>query len=155
MQLLGRRGLGIIVAAWLLAGCPRYAIQPPPRYTNEPPAESTEVTLAASARRSERPARPVASPSPTCIRGTIVTSGTAEIPVARARVTVVVRDTQTAEATTDDNGRFSWCTSRALEGPAVRASVRVEKAAFTASDREIDIPVGSTTELAIGLSPTS
>lgn len=152
MQLLGRR-LGIMVAAWLLAACPRYAVQPPPRYATDPSGESAGVTLATNAKKPDKPARPAGNP--TCISGTIMTGGAVEIPIARARVTVALRDLHTGEALTDDNGRFNWCAPRVVDGTTVRATVRVEKAAFATSDREIDIPVGSTTELAIGLNPTS
>jgi hypothetical protein len=156
MQLLGRRGFGIIVVAWLVAGCPRYARQPP-NYAGEPPNESAGATFAANAQRSDRTSREprqAEGRGPTCISGVIKTSGTLEIPVARARVKVARGETVVAETTTDDNGRFSWCTERLPDGMTLRTSVHVEKAAFVSSDRQLDIPVGTTTELIIGLNPT-
>ena len=154
MQLLGRRGLGVFAVAWLVVGCPRYSRQPPPAS-----ASATAVaTFAAQGGRGERASRELrtvrASKEPTCISGVIVTSGLAEIPVARARVTVARGEIVVAETTTDDNGRFSWCAERALDGLTVRTSVHVQKAAFSSSERLFDIPVGMTTELTIGLSPT-
>ncbi len=151
MQLLGRR-VGILVAAWLFAGCPRYSRQPPP---NGGHSESSGATFASNANRAT--SRPVAvdtSKNPTCINGLIKTTGAAEIPVARARVKVARGESVVGETTTDDQGRFTWCAPRALDGMTVRTSVHVEKAAFVSSEREIDLPVGTTTELTIGLNPS-
>ena len=91
---------------------------------------------------------------PTCISGVIQTSGVTEIPIARARVRVARGETIVGETTTDDNGRFSWCAERMLEGMTVRTRLHVEKAAFVSTERQLDIPIGTTTELTIGLNPT-
>ncbi|MEZ0312529.1 MAG: carboxypeptidase-like regulatory domain-containing protein [Myxococcota bacterium] len=152
MQLLGRR-VGILVAAWLLAACPRYSRQPPP-YTAQS-SETAGASFASNGNRASARAVPLeAGKGPTCISGIIKTSGAAEIPVARARVKVARGETVVGETTTDDQGRFTWCAPRALDGMTVRTSVHVEKAAFVSSERELEIPVGTTTELTIGLNPT-
>ncbi len=153
MQLLGRR-VGIVVAAWLAAGCPRYSRQPPP-HSAQASTESARVAFASTtSRAASRGLRQTdTAKAPTCISGVIKTSGAAEIPVARARVTVARGATVVGETTTDDNGRFTWCAGRALDGMTVRTSVHVEKAAFVNSEREFDILVGTTMELAIDLNP--
>lgn len=92
--------------------------------------------------------------SPTCIAGNIKTAGQLEIPIARARVSIARGETTVGEAFTDDNGRFSWCTPKAFDGNSLRTSVRVEKNAFAASQRELEIPLGTTSEVTIGLHPT-
>lgn len=89
----------------------------------------------------------------TCINGNITTAGQVAIPVARARISIARGDKPVGEALTDEQGRFSWCTPVYFDGDSLRTSVRVEKNAFAASQRDIDLPLGTTSELAIGLHP--
>lgn len=153
MQLRWIPGLGVLVAACLVSACPRYARQPP-QHVDASSTNKTHPTFAPAAE-TERPVRNALAqdPAPTCINGIIKTSGAHEIPVARANVTVARSATAVSQVTTDDNGHFSWCAPRATMGPIVRASVHVEKPAFGAIERVLDIAVGTTADLIIGLNP--
>jgi hypothetical protein len=90
---------------------------------------------------------------PTCINGNIKTAGQLEIPVARARVSIARGETRMGEAMTDEDGHFSWCTPKSFDGASLRTSVRVEKSAFAASQREVELPLGTTSDVTIGLHP--
>lgn len=136
----------MLVTAWLVAACPRYARQPPPH------VESSTVTVAPSSHRTERAAREVTA-SPTCISGVVKTSGTTAIPVARARIRVARGDETVGETSSDDNGHFNWCTPRPFDGVTVRTSVHVEKSAFASTDRDLELTVGKTADLELTLSP--
>lgn len=153
MVVLGRRLGGLAVAVCMVACVKK----------QEPVAEPQPATSTAAAndharpvsdpkpaRRLETPA-PAREHNPTCIAGSIKTADRLEIPVARARISIIRNDTMIGDATTDDNGRFSWCTPKAFEGLTVRTSIRVEKTAFAKSERDLELAVGTTAEVNIGL----
>ncbi len=161
---IGRIRLGLIAAAGCIGAC---VAAPPPQVG--PPAPETQSIVVAPASDSAQPRQTrsarVASMSsgstqtvsidhpPTCINGNIRTAGQLEIPVARARVSIARGEMRMGEALTDDDGRFSWCTPKSFDGSSLRTSLRVEKSAFAASQREVDVPLGTTSEVTIGLHP--
>ena len=161
---LGRIRLGLIAAAGCIGAC---VAAPPPQVG--PPAPETQSIVVAPAYATVQPRQvrsarvaPMSSVSAqavsvdraqTCINGNIRTAGQLEIPVARARVSIARGETRMGEALTDEDGRFSWCTPKSFDGSSLRTSLRVEKSAFTASQRDVDVPVGTTSEVTIGLHP--